>query len=730
MRFNADWQLYNEIDKKAGAFFKKSQQFNMPFSFPEESSLVNPEVDSLGLYWLCFECKKRINQEDIREIENFKKIKIKEFIDSETTPLTKEKLDVLISKIVQEINKFDVIIEDRFGRQVYDFYDALKEVLKSMLDSISFDELTQIIREYEKTIVNYGKVVNIYNKLKLLFNYHEFVHTYTGTDDPEGVKKQLFGLEHKALSIINEINNELQLIVGKSPQEEITITKEAPICGDHDMNYYCDFPTCDNFTLDNHKIFLVESFESKLLEKIIKTEKSYQYCENHAARCESCGDDLAIYDAVDENSQKPVFHEEKWYHSKCYNDNFTSCDECNSIVDRESALWKESTQQSLCQDCYVNDEEDSIDKEPDFNEAKKLVHEIKKHQGSLYPLDASIIIGNILPTLISAHKKFGNIAFDPDSSQKESENKALQSILSRIQKPEAKAAVETELQTNGIEGAIKTFQNNIIYQTSMKEKYPTLKGYRPLPVNVAIESSDSHSGMVVALYPSDEMLAWANKSLPGAANFYQNVLAGMGHHSGALGYARLSESNGNLLIDNLQTDIDKQSKAISNYEKRLIEKVDSFEREITRINYLVQYLHVEHDNEIIKQHKVDIKSWQEKSDQAEKILTNYNAYVVFWTNAVDKFWAPYLLDTIKQYAKAAGKKAYLTSYDMQVEKWPNLPKRNKDVYDRLPDMMGMAQDKVYVKPESLSGKEWLLKRVANYCDKFYKLAIKRKQFYV
>ena len=68
----------------------------------------------------------------------------------------------------------------------------------------------------------------------------------------------------------------------------------------------------------------------------------------------------------------------------------------------------------------------------------------------------------------------------------------------------------------------------------------------------------------------------------------------------------------------------------------------------------------------------------------------------------------------------------ITSFDMQTSKWNSIPERSKDIYDRLPEMMGKKIEKVTVKPEDLDYQEYEMHRVAYYlnkaADSFLKLA--------
>jgi hypothetical protein len=291
----------------------------------------------------------------------------------------------------------------------------------------------------------------------------------------------------------------------------------------------------------------------------------------------------------------------------------------------------------------------------------------------LYPLEEKTIEASILPTLELAKKKLSKpMPFE----------ELRKFIEKRLQKNEAKTAVNAEIDrlsdisrnekeipggvinlatAEQLEPVIESFKSQLAELKSFKEKYPNIKGFKPLPVNIMVERSRmGHSGSVFALYPTEEFLMNAAVLQPGARAAYDRFIKNKGHHSGALGYARFSMSNGKIVIDNLQTDIDAQGFSDDDLQK--------------------------------------------------------NPALKWWVNSIKKFWAPYLLDALNKLGRQIEREVYLTTFEMQQKKWNRIPERNVDIYNRIPDMMGFPEEDVKVKPEDLKLNEWTMRRVATSLD--------------
>ena len=498
---------------------------------------------------------------------------------------------------------------------------------------------------------------------------------------PEGNGPLFEEKKNQIIDYINKYGPTLENILNEFAKPYVGIegvqrvsheTKLHPICQTcfDENSYHCDEKDCDFVTLDPDDVIDVkerkwvpdpkQQFGGKY-EEIHK-----QFCEEHGAKCEACDKGLEIED------DDTIKRGNDYYHSDCYSEIFTTCEECGDEIYSEDARYDEDSGQTLCANCYdeENERKAGIEQgipEEDLDTAK----EILGSQEKFYPLDADAIQKSVLPTIQLAIK---HVSKNPIRPPNEKDFNDIESFIhKRLQKPETKAAVSIKLQdlyTKAVPSSRITavdwgrimknmeafFIKSIEEANRIKTEYPNLKGFKPYPVDIKIESGRSHGGSVFVIYPSKEFLDYAELIQPGAEEAYDNHIKRKGHHPGALAYARFTLSKGNIIIDNLQTDIDAQA----------------FDDELLKANPALQW----------------------------------------WVSTIKKFWAPYLLDALRKFGQAVEKKTYLTNFDMQKIKWRSLPERNKDIYDRIPEAMNMPTEKVEAKPEDLTEKKWDMRRVA------------------
>ena len=461
--------------------------------------------------------------------------------------------------------------------------------------------------------------------------------------------------------------NKLKSLVGL---EGIEVQKSKillPLCNkcSEEARFYCAEDDCDFHTTDEDDIIEVE------LTQHMPPDAEHQYywnktttnnyCEEHAAKCESCGNGVLKDDEAME-------YENDWYHQECFNEVYRYCDGCDEYRYTEDMMWDEDSQEERCPNCYEDRDtgvDENIEKD-DLKDAAEVVDKLPK----LFPLDEKTIETSILPALKLGLKKLQSNPTMPFDKQ-------LAFVLKRIQRKEAQNAVLAKSRSmDSLHNLYEYFSEHQKELAKFKDKYPKLKGFKPLPVDIKIENSAMHhAGKVFAVYPSEEFLDYAELMQPGAKAVYEKYISHRGHHPGSLAFARFSMSDGNIIIDNLQTDIDVQT------YKSTFQELDK--------------------------------------DSAELALR-------WWLTAIKKFWIPALLDALNKFGKEIEKKVYLTTFQMQKSKWNNLPERNKDVYDRIPDIMQFPTEQIEAKPEDLIRRQYTMRRVANSLDKgayaYYKLA--------
>lgn len=418
-----------------------------------------------------------------------------------------------------------------------------------------------------------------------------------------------------------------------------------------------------------------EYFESdelpyyECVEKCICDSCKKQYI----AECKDCGKDI-------DRDNSPVIDADRnlYLCQRCFDEGYIYCSDCNDVISLDDAL-SDDDGDMFCPDCYP-DGADGIDQDISKHLAGQAMSYINNELGTLYPIDNKAIDGNILPVLNASLKRYKDQIND----------QIIQDIVQKINGAEQKAAVYTELQ-DGIRSAIEIFNKLRVWNDNIKKDYPGLKGFKPLPVTPEITNS-GHKGLTIKVPVDEKVLYFADKAFPGAREAYKLFLEGSGHHN-ALAYVRMTESEGAIIIDNVQTDWDIP------YIKMKLEGVnDSLIRAKANLD--------RHPNE--DRYKEVVKEYEEmlvKSKELEPALR-------WWVKAIDKFFAPYIINYVKEFAKRLNMPAYLTSTEMQKEKWSTLPERSNDIYETIPSQMGMKKERYYAKPESLKREHYEMTRIA------------------
>ena len=612
---------------------------------PHYSGTINGQE-----YWNCINCEKIIVDDDGDIINDSEDIDFKETELLEEQPnnytFTEEEYTDVIDWGKELINNITNYI-NHIPKDTYSFLQSDVAFLQS--DVESFKERTNLIINNLYYAINERYGTEQSTQLKELSNIGSFYGIYNTSHMLERVET--------VKSNLSNFINYLKQFIGLTGINRIKRIVFKPMCQScsESQVYSCLKDDCDFKTHDESDLIYIKYKKFDVYAKRFKfITKSY--CKEHATECEICGEGL-----LNDDDEIKINDEGEYFHHDCYYETYGYCDECSNEVYREDLVYIDDDDGTeVCQNCYNEEREDGIQGllgEKEIDEVKTIIKGMK----SYLPLDMKII-ENIIQALIIGSKKF--------SHQIKLNQKQIDFILKRIQKPEGKKVLIMKSKDLSLEQMLNFFTENLEEAKRLKEEYPKLKGFKPYPVSIKLTGgATGHSGNVISIYPTEDMFEYAEMMQPGAKKAYNDYILHKGHHSGALGYARLSVSNGNIIIDNLQTDIDTQT---------------------------------------FKKNDID-------------------APLRWWVSNIKKFWAPMLLDAMKKIRKATEQKVYITSYNMQKTKWSSLPDRNKDIYDKLPGTMGMHEENINAKPEDLKNQEWSMRRVANNIEEmsniFYKVAI-------
>jgi len=590
--------------------------------------------------WDCAICGKKITDEFGNIITNPKDLPEEKHPDYEKyyneegytgIEITSYDINVLELTLQRCVRKSLSYLENYFnkysGTNNFSSFQIIELIYNSFKDFFDLAD-TNNLNEISKNVD-----INKYALSQLVYeNFYYFADpNKTVSDKMKEVSKIVIALTQKLKNKIQDLANH----IGKKEEFHQHYIESLPICLDciEENTIYCNEDECEFTSLDEEDFYIVND---------------HYYCKEHSFECQSCS-------TIFTNDDKITSENGDNYCSQCYNEYFTNCYECNAEVSNDNVFVTDDGE-AYCRDCF---EEYSDAKELNKQD-QRAAHNVIMSESTDYriPFDSNTISKSILPILILASKKtFSGV------------EEIVNFIEKRLQNKEAKIFIPNLISqflfssqspiSEGIDRAIKACEKQLEENARTKKLYG--KELRMFPVNFKIEPGAlGHGGTSFVIYPSELLLEYAESCSSGAREYYKKHLAKIGHHPGALGYARLSESNGNIIVDNLQTDLDSQN------------------------------LNIEKPN------------------------------AAWWANTIKKFWLTTLLDMLRKFGNKIGKPIYLTSFKMQQEKWDRIPDRNKDVYDRIPEAMGFEIENIRAKPESLDSDYYNMRRIAQETKKFFK----------
>lgn len=361
----------------------------------------------------------------------------------------------------------------------------------------------------------------------------------------------------------------------------------------------------------------------------------------------------------------------------CYErDVFSTCDSCEKLIDGESSYPGPSYEGNYCLDCYSEKFHSCC-----ICESVKEVDDLTYVRGDPFCdsclADAPGYDADKVMSVLNTEEMgaLPSIAKLPPPLDEKATNVLLQILKSLKNRPYSKeslyqvilkypqvketirtqivAYIETCMEafnfTNWaeVESKISEMQNMTDYMRSI---YPGVNGLfaTPTVINAQEELGKETPSFTLTMQVAPQVMSLAKKMFGEAtAEMAHDILVSGGHHEGAIAYARVGydEENNAFVVNNLQTDADIQS------AKRKLERRVPADK------------------------------------QAETLAA------IKWLLNTYKFWPIYLLDAVKRFGKAMEQKVYLTGFELQQKKWRNsIPEREKDVYERIPEAMGMPEE--------------------------------------
>jgi hypothetical protein len=589
-----------------------------------------------------------------------------------------EKIKEIAESITNDLNGLETV-EDI---DIYFSYDGLGPRKCRLIDKLfeSSDEKIKALADksyFYKDPSARDPIFRLLNKAK---SYHSNTFNIRNNRNPD-LSKVHKTLQHVLITAwrkyrdVNRFLDSLQPMIGTKKQMVSKQIVDHPICAQcfqiHGQK--CAIEDCQFRSIDEDDFVDISNkrWGSGKIDKFTRKRisKDTSVCKEHGFTCENCS--YGFLNNEDEG--QPSSFEDELYCSDCFNSSFSYCSSCSTVMHSEDLNFDENSGESFCNKCYEPDNferEYGVDKELSPEEQQRAAQVVEQigRSSEFYPLNIKVVETQILPILKAASKK-----------RFKSVEQLSAFINKRIQSKEGKAAVAAEASVIQAEHnqepndllnmLVDFFQDQLTALQRRKEDYPNLKGSQMLPVNVKASRTPGHSGTSFAIYPTEKLLDYADRIMPGAKDAYENILKRKGHHRGALAYVRFSRSNDNIIIDNLQTDLDKQSLSSGTEGK---------------------------------------KNMQNKA-------------LVWWLNSIKKFWVPYMLQLMNRYGVETDQEVFLTSFEMQESKWSSIPERNKDTYDRIPAAMGFEAEEIYAKPEDLVGDHYTMRRIAEFTNLFIKL---------
>jgi hypothetical protein len=191
---------------------------------------------------------------------------------------------------------------------------------------------------------------------------------------------------------------------------------------------------------------------------------------------------------------------------------------------------------------------------------------------------------------------------------------------------------------------------------------------------------DLFKSFVITMMPSKEMIRASSDLFGKTGPFVWSLMSERGtvHHDGSIAYARVSNDQGEWVIDNLQRDSDMYN---FNKESRKIKDTYTY-RDLRNL-----MLSLDED--------ADEDQEDDSSEEFELRLTQLFAdfeKTAKWWNSQFKSWGPQMVLAIQAMAREADAKLYMTTFEMQKNKWRTIPNKSRDVYDRLPEELNRMSE--------------------------------------
>lgn len=403
--------------------------------------------------------------------------------------------------------------------------------------------------------------------------------------------------------------------------------------------------------------------------------------------CEECYDDLPNCESCSEKveNEKEAMHFtsdmtlngfEGWVCDKCKDRmEMTCCDNCGRCVvggDDYGQYVQFIHDGIYCYDCKKAVE--AIE----YSDYQALMSKENLDLSEMLPISSADIVKTYLPFFDAAMKKFPDSPIHPqiilDFAKKRNLKGEYLSYIKLLLEQHENIQQIIDYLTR-IDNAQKEFAN----------KYPGLKNIKMIPCRFDIEESYGEPdvpSMTFTMSPSSLLKNFGDAMCPYARDMLTKLVNNRGHHYGNIAYCRVSEEDyGNWIIDNLQTDADIL--ALSENTREKIKEIQ--EGYVTKKD----------------------GQWYRKEDSAPINLSypDNTAYdealaLAFW-NKTFRHWPMVMLDMVITLAKAAGKSLYITSYEMQKQKWTRIPERSRDLYERIPQQMGGERVKEFLTPQDL-----------------------------
>lgn len=379
--------------------------------------------------------------------------------------------------------------------------------------------------------------------------------------------------------------------------------------------------------------------------------------------CEDCYDDNLVScdwcgvkgipqgDAGDETANFIKIDNDNYLCKRCYENSF-HCDECGTIMSSDDMHHVEHPEKMLCDKCYNEHKKESYDTE----EVENAVKEFSNNETFL-PIDTKQIEKTILPKVLLPLK---NKPFSLESIERQAIKAGLSTELKNFLMTTAKSESFSTM-----EELIGKLSRQINTEKYYKETYPNIKKMNNLPLDVKIveEHDRDMSSFTITIKPTQSFIDYSEVFFPGTGALAYKKLSSGGHHSGSMAYARIGydKNTDSFVINNLQTDADLQK--------------------LTREGEL---------SEALKPLEPAIRWWLKQFEN----------------------WPAQLLDIVHNFGEQIDKPVYLTDFDMQKNKWDRIPERNRDIYDKIPQLMGFDKEKVDMNVETLGKDRYEMYRVA------------------